>query len=320
MADTYTGTSTLNFDQTAWNKVTYKALRPELYYDRFFEVKGTTFHPGTTVSFVLWSDLSAATTALTEAADVDAVALGDSTVSVTLSEYGNAVIPTAKVRATSFVDVDADVADVVGFNAGISIDTIARTTMSAGTNVRYSTASGETRPTARSQVEQDDELTAADIRFVTARLRAANVRTFDGNAYAGIIHPYTAVDLREETGTAAWSDPVAYSDAERRWNGEIGKFEGVRFMESSRAPVFADTGSPSTVDVYATIIMGREAGAKAWSSGAGYNGGAQPTVVVSDKADNLNRFRAVGWKWLGGFARFREDALWRIESGASMGS
>lgn len=271
------------------------------------------------VTFGLWSDLAAAVTELSESADVDSVALGDSTVSVTLREYGNAVIPTAKVLATSYVPIDADVANIIGFNAGISLDTIARTVMAAGTNVRYSTAANETRPTSRAQVEADDEITSNDVRIVTAELRNDNVQTF-GGAYAGVIHPYVSVDLREETGAAAWIEPANYSSADKRWNGEIGKYESVRFMESPRAPVFADTGSPATVDVYATIILGQEAGAKAWSSGAGYNGGAQPTTTIADKADNLNRFRAIGWKWLGGFGIFRQDALWRIESGTSQGS
>jgi N4-gp56 family major capsid protein len=267
---------------------------------------------------VLWTDLAAQTTALAEAADVDAIALADSTTSVTLVEQGAAVIPTAKVRATGFVNVDPDIADIVGFNAGISLDTLARTPMLAGTNVRYGRG-GATDPTSRATVEHEDEIAAEDVRFVVARLRAANVRTFDGNAYAGIIHPYVAKDLREETGGAAWSDPVNYSDANRRWNGEIGKFEGVRFMESPRAGVVVDGGATNE-DVYQTLIFGQEGMAKAYSSGGGYTGGAQPTIVVSDKADNLNRFRAVGWKWLGGFGRFREDALWRVESSSSMGS
>jgi N4-gp56 family major capsid protein len=267
---------------------------------------------------VLWTDLAAQTTALAEAADVDAIALADSTTSVTLVEQGAAVIPTAKVRATGFVNVDPDIADIVGFNAGISLDTLARTPMLAGTNVRYGRG-GATDPTSRATVEHEDEIASEDVRFVVARLRAANVRTFDGNAYAGIIHPYVAKDLREETGGAGWSDPVNYSDAERRWNGEIGKYEGVRFMESPRAGVVVDGGTTNE-DVYQTLIFGQEGMAKAYSSGGGYTGGAQPTIVVSDKADNLNRFRAVGWKWLGGYGRFREDALWRIESSSSMGS
>lgn len=314
--DVYTGTSALNFDQTAWNKVTYKALRPELYFDRFATVKSSTYHPGTTVTFSFWTDMAAATTPLTEAVDVDAVALADTTVSVTLQEYGNATIPTAKVRALSFVDIDADVANVVGFNAGLTIDTLARTVMQAGTNVRYATG-GTTDPSSNATTEAEDKITGYDVAYVVAKLRGANVQTFNGS-YAGIIHPDVSVDLRSDTDASGWLVPANYDDSQKRWNGEIGTFNGVRFMESPRAPSWADTGSPSTVDVFRTLIFGQEAMAKAFSSGGGYTGGSMPTVTISDKADNLNRFRAVGWKWLGGYAIFRQAALWGIVSGASI--
>lgn len=290
-----------------------------MFFDRFADVQATTFHPGTTVTFGIWADLTPSTTALSEAADKDAEALSDATVSVTLAEYGQAVIPTAKVRALSYIDIDPDVADIVAFAGGVAIDTLARTPMGAGDNVRFSTASGETRPTLRSQVEADDVLVEDDVRYVVAKLRGANVRTFETNAYAGIMHPDVSYDYRSGANDN-WDDPVNYSEPERRWNGEVGKSSGVRFMESPRAQVLTDTGSPSTADVYITYIFGKEALAKAFSSGAGYSGGPLPTTVISDKADNLNRFRAVGWKWLGGFARFREASLYRIESGSSIGT
>lgn len=313
MPDVYTGTTTLNFDQTAWNKQTYLALRPQLYFDQFATVRGSTYHAGSTVTFPLWADLAAATTPLSEAVDVDAVALADSTMSIPLVEYGNAVIPTAKVRATSYINVDPDVANIVGFNAGISVDTLARTTAAGGTNVRYAQGTA----TSRATVAAGHTITMADIRFVTAKLRGANVQEFDGNAYAGIIHPDVSYDLRSQTGTNNFSDPVAYSDVERRWNGEVGKVEGVRFMESPRAPQYVDGGA-TNADVFATIIFGREGIAKAFSTGGGYTGGASPTLTIADKADNLNRFRAVGWKWLGGYGILRQAAVWRIESSSSI--
>lgn len=318
MSDVYTGASALDFDQVAWNRTAYKSLRPELYWDRFADVRAAPFHPGSSISIPIWADQTAATTPLGEATDVDARVMDTSTVSVTLNEYGDAVIPTAFVRATAFVNVDPDVADIVGQAAGLSLDTLARTPMNAGDNARFSTASGETRPTSNAQVEADDIITGQDVRYVVAQLRGANVRMFDGNGYAGIMHPDVSYDYRSQDNDE-WADPVNYTTPERAWNGEVGKHLGVRFIESPRALVTSDTGSPSTADVYFTVIFGKEALVKAFSSGGGYTGGTQPTIVVSPKADNLARFRAVGWKWMGGFGRFREDALWRIVSGSSIG-
>jgi hypothetical protein len=36
--------------------------------------------------------------------------------------------------------------------------------------------------------------------------------------------------------------------------------------------------------------------------------------------DVLQRFQPVGWYWLGGYARFREASLRRVESASSIGA
>jgi len=74
---------------TAYDRVAFFALRAGLVFDQFARVKpGNLTSPGAPVQFTFWSDMSRATTALVETVDVDAVALSDSTVSVTPNEYG----------------------------------------------------------------------------------------------------------------------------------------------------------------------------------------------------------------------------------------
>lgn len=317
MADAYTTTSSLAVDQTAYDRLLYFALRPELYFDGAATVKPTRqAMPGSAVVFTLMDDLSVASTALDESTDVDAVALSDSQVTVTLAEYGNAALTTAKLRGTSFVMLDPAVANIIGFNAGVSLDTIARDVLKAGTNVIYATG-GATDPTARNTVEPDDEITAHDVRKVVAQLGGANVQRI-GGFYNGYIHPDVSLDLREETGAAAWRDPHTYSQPAEIWNGEIGAFEGCRWIETPRAPVFADAGSSTTLtDVYATMVIGRQALAKAHSFTDG--NGSMPRVVPGPVTDKLRRFVPMGWYWLGGYARFREAAIRRIESSSSIG-
>jgi len=64
-------------------------------------------NPGTTLKFAVYDNLTAATTALTETSDVTPVALGNpSQVTVTVTEYGNAVEQTEKVNLAAFSDID----------------------------------------------------------------------------------------------------------------------------------------------------------------------------------------------------------------------
>lgn len=318
MADAFTTTASVSYDQTAFDRMAYFALRPELYYDAVADVMPTRqAMPGAAVTFSLQTDMAVASTTINESVDIDAVALANSQVTLTLAEYGNAVTTTAKLRGTSFVELDPIVANVLGFNAGRSIDSVAQAQLEGGSNVRFASG-GATLPTGRTGVEPGDVLVANDVRRALADLRGANVSTI-GGLYVAFIHPDVSYDLRGQTGAAAWRDPHTYSQPGEIWNGEVGSFEGFRFIETPRAPLFADAGSSTTLtDVYATLFLGRQALAKAHSYTDG--NGPFPKVVMSPIVDKLRRFVPMGWYWLGAYGRFREAALRRVESSSSIGA
>lgn len=314
-----TTTSSLSVDQIAFDRLAYFALRSELLFDAAADVQPTQqAMPGSAVTFTIFNDIAAATSTLNEVTDVTPTAMSDSQVTVTLAEYGNAVITTAKLRGTAFLDVDTVAANVVGYNAGISIDSVVRDVLAGGNNVIYG-GGGSSTPTGRTSVKAADIIEANDVRKVTAQLRSANVPTFDG-LYMAYIHPDVAYDLRKETGAAAWRDPHVYQDTANIYNAEIGAFEGVRFIETPRAKVFENasdgSGSTGTIEVYCTHVMGRQALAKAYSAQDG--NGAVPRVVRGPVVDTLARLQPIGWYWLGGYGRFREASLRRIESASSL--
>ena len=304
-------------DQTAFDQFAYFALRPELHFDAVADVKPTNQSmPGAAVKFEIVSDLSVASTTINESTDITPATMADSQVTATLAEYGNAVQTTALVRGTSYIPVNPIVANIVGYNAGVSLDTIARDVLKAGTNVRYATA-GATDPTARNQIEPEDKIEGTNIERARAELRGASVQPIGGQ-YVGYIHPDVAYDLRVGTGGANWRDPHTYSQPSEIFNGELGSFAGVRLVETERAPIFADAGSSTTLtDVYATIVVGRQALAKAWSYTDG--NGPMPKVVPGPVTDILRRFVPLGWYWLGAYARFREESIRRIETSSSIG-
>jgi len=313
--------SSLSTDQTAFDRIAYFALRSELLFDAVADVQPVAQSmPGSSVKFTIFNDLTAVTSALTEDTDVTPVAMSDSQVEVTLAEYGNAVNTTAKLRGTSFLDVDAAAANIVGYNAGISIDSVIRDVLSAGTNVIFG-GGGASDPASRTTVQVEDVIEANDVRKIVSALRSANAVSFNG-MYMGYIHPDVSFDLRRETGVASWRDPHVYSDPAGIYNGEVGAFEGVRFIETPRAKIFENasngSGSAGTIDVYCTHICGRQALAKAHSVVDG--NGPFPRVVRGPVVDVLSRFQPVGWYWLGGYARFREASLRRIESSSSIGA
>lgn len=328
MADAFTDSSSLTQVTTAYERKTYFALRPELYFDRVASIRPTRqTHPGSSVLFNIMNDMAPAVTPISETADVTAVAITDNEVTVSLNEYGNAAITSARVRGLSYLPVSSDVANVVGFNAGISFDCLARNPLLAGTNVSFGQAAAGPRNTLTTA---NSLLRANDVRRAVVRLSSDNVRRING-WYRGWSAPEPMLDLREETGAAAWRDPHVHSRPNEIWNGEVGEFEGVVWMTTPRLTANnleaaqggaggflnggAAGGASGNYDVFPVVIVGDQALAKTWSSAVS---GPLPETVLGAVVDKLRRFVPVGWYWLGGFGRFREQAIQRIEVTASI--
>ena len=307
-----TTTSTLD-DQvsTAFDQVAHFALRSQPLFEMVADVRSTAqSHNGSGVQFTFYADMAQATSALTEGTDVTAVALTDSAVTVTLAEYGNAVITTAKVRGTSFLNVDADAANIVGYNMADSMDKIVSDVANGGSNVTHVGQS------SRGAITASDVYTAAEGRKAVAQLRGRSAPGWENGNYMAIIHPDVSYDLRGDT---AVTDVIAYQirqDGAPVRAGSIGTFNGIEYVENSRAGLVADGGS-GTVDVYQTLICGRQGLAKAFSRAAGF--GPEPSIVVGPVTDTLRRFNPIGWYHLVGYGRFREECLQRVESASSIG-
>lgn len=313
MADAFVSTSTLSnavlasIDQYVRAELRHQPLLRNLADTRPVQVD----KPGSSVALYTRTDLAPATTPLNETTDPDAVALPNPTsVTLTPNEYGNVSIATLKVKATSFFDVDPDQRDAIMWNMRDTLDILVRDIVSAGTNVRYSNGK-----TSTATVNSQDNLKSSDIRYVVAKMRGNAAQGKRGDLYAGLIHPDVSHDLRAETGAAAWRDSHLYAAPGAFWPGEIGVYEGVAWVESARTKFAADGGDGTDAGtgadvVHRTIILGKEALAEGVV--------VEPEVRAGVVPDKLNRFYPLGWYGYLGWARFREKALYRIESGSSI--
>jgi hypothetical protein len=74
-------------------------------------------------------------------------------------------------------------------------------------------------------------------------------------------------------------------------------------------------GASGNFDVFPVLILGNQALAKTWSS---LVSSPMPNIVLGAIVDKLRRFVPVGWYWNGGYGRFREQAIRRIEVTTTM--
>ena len=210
--------------------------------------------PGSSVVLQRYVDLTQQTSTLTEAVDPDAVALATPTyTTITLAEYGNAVLVTRALELFSLADVDPAVANIIAYNMADSLDTVAQNVLATGTNVLY--AGGRT---STATLTSSDVFNSAMARKAVAKLRTNKAIPRKGNLYWAGIHPEVAHDLRAETGVGSWRQPHEYQSNDEIWAGEIGTYEGAFYVESPR--MFADykgaAKSTSTTTTTASAASG----------------------------------------------------------------
>jgi len=237
--------------------------------------------PGSTVVLQKYVDLDAKTSTLTETVDPDAVAVSTPTqVTVTLNEYGNAVLVTRALELFSLADVDPAIANMIAFNLADSIDQVAMTTLRSGSNNIYAG-----NATSVATVDAADTLDSADIRKAVAKLRSNKAKGRRGNAYWVGIHPQVSHDLRAETGDLGWRYPQSQSASEssKIWAGEIGEYEGAFFVESPRL-YNAKTGADQTPLATAPAVSGVSGEFTIVVANAAFGGRAE----VGDKISGTN--------------------------------
>lgn len=294
------------FVTKAYDLAVYPSLRPELIFDQFATVRATnTTHRGGSVRFSFVDDIAEQTTPLLENIDVDSVTLSSKALTVPMREYGTAVTNTALIRGTSMISLDPLIAERVGYNAGLSVDTLCRTALDA-TTITYDDGS---TATIGSVGNTSAPLTGAVLRQGVATLRAANVRPLRGGNYVAVISPYQAQQIMSETTDTGWRWQVGYAGGAAAgnsvWMGEVGTYEGVRIVVNNH---LTNQGQG--------YLMGAEALAKAFSTAPGF--GANPKTVVSPVVDKLRRFASVGWYHLVGYSVFRAEALLHIKTQATL--
>lgn len=314
MPDVLTTTSVMAaLVKTAYDKDVALALRAEpLWRNIIDKHPSDTDKPGSSVVLSLYSDMAAATTPLTEGQDVEAVALSDaSTVSVTINEYGNTAATTNKLALTSFSKTDPALSNMIAWNMVDSIDTVAMNVAAAEATNRVTSNAGvrDASPVNVNTLTASDVYKQALPNYTVAKMRANKVVPYEGSLFMGFIHPDVAHDFRDETGSLGWREPHNYAGAQQNvWNAELGIYQGVRYLESPRTK-YAAEGSSSAV-VHRTLIFGREALVEATA--------LEPSVVLSPEVDSLRRIHKIGWYGVLGFARYRPQALWRIDTGSSI--
>lgn len=271
---------------TFYDKVFLERAKLTLTYDIGADIKRIPRNMGTTVKWNRMTPLPVATTPLTEGTTPSAVAMSTTVVSATAVQYGNWTQTSDLYELTSIDAGLKEQVDIMGQNAGETIDTLIRTELTGGGTEQI--VNGK----ALTAVIATDTIDGVEIRKAVRALKVAKARYFSDSNFRSVIPVSVSADLR---GDSEWLDARRYVNAADILDGEIGRLHGVRFFETNNELVVANAGS-GNVDAYTTFIFG--AHAYGIVDLAGQNG---PRIIVknpngNDTSNPLDLYSTVGWK------------------------
>ena len=209
---------------------------PSLVHDRFAQKHKIPAGNGKSVQFRKYDPLPKLTDPIAEGITPSGQTINMGIVNATVAQYGGYVELTDLLLMTAIDNNLCMATKLLGSQAGRTLDTISREVLVGGTNVQFA----EGQVSARCQLVggksagENHYLTVDAVRKAVRFLKNQNAEKIDG-AFVAIIHPDCAYDLMSDPN---WKYPHQYAEPSAIFEGEIGKIEGVRFIESTEAKVF----------------------------------------------------------------------------------
>lgn len=275
---------------------------PLMLHNKWAQVRDLPAKSGTTtIKFRRYGLLTPATTPLTEGITPVGSRLSVTDITATVLQYGDYMTISDVLQYQTQDPILMESAELLGIQAGETLDILTRDVIAAGTNVYF----GGSGHTLTSQVAAGEIITDILIKK-TVRLLKNNkakrlTKMVDATtgygttplpaSYVGIVHPNTTYDLKAITGFV----PVEkYSNTSGVMEGEVGKFDEVRFVETTNAKVKTGEGY-SSIDVYCTLIFGSDAYGTTRISGEAMKNIVKP-LGSAGTADPLEQRATSGWK------------------------
>ena len=208
---------------------------PKLVHDQFGQKCPIPKNGGKTIEFRKYDPLPKMTTPLAEGVTPNGQKLDMGVVTAEVKQYGGFIELSDILMLTAIDNNLVQATKLLGGQAGRTLDTITREVLCGGTNVQFAEGQVSSRSLLSGGKENGNHyLTVDAVRRAVRYLKKMNAETINGS-FVGIIHPDTAYDLMSDP---KWINVKTYSDPEGIYQGEIGKIENVRFVESSEAKIF----------------------------------------------------------------------------------
>ena len=219
---------------------------------------------------------------------------GYSSVTADIYEYGDYTAITKWLTDHAIDPVKTDASEEIteaGYN---TLDKLVRNELLTGTNVIYAPKGDGTEVTSRAQIDNSCIMTTELIARVTAHLAAADAPRIQGAKAVCIAHPFVIHDIM--VNNKEWTEAHKYADPKAIFNGEVGMYMGVRFIDSTNAKVYKARNLAGNTANLAVNGIVTESNMLKFDGGVVGDGdlvgravtiGSVPCVIMANTADSM---------------------------------
>lgn len=208
--------------------------RNELYFEQFGKKTPLPKNGGTKVEWRGFAPFAPALTPLEEGVTPNGNKLSMRRITAELSQYGDYTEISDKLELHAVDDVVLGLTEEHGAQGGETLDLVTRNELMTGTNVMYAKGTDGNYAEGRHMLTNKHILDSVMVHKAATALKTMKTPKIDGG-YIGIIHPHVSEDFRLTEG---FIDVQKYNNAEKIFEGEIGKIAGVRFVETTHAKIY----------------------------------------------------------------------------------
>lgn len=288
-------------------EIEFKAL-PLMRFSQFATVKTELgVEPGLTISMLTYNNLKLGGK-LTELTNMTTQALSGSMKQITVTEHGNAVANSELLIQSSFDDIMATTTTLLSRDYAMVLDCELRDTALSGTNVVFAKKADGTVVTARTELDDTCGMKVSTVKDAIEILATNNAPKYNNMHWICFVHPHQSRVLRDDS---AWINASNYGAPEQLFNGEIGRIDDTRFIETTimcnGAAAEDDVAykealkkgvAENKANIYQSVLFGDAYYGIAWSL---------PVELRTNGVEDFGRVRSLAWYAIWGTGLLHND-------------
>jgi len=281
--------------QIFYDKVFLERLQNTRKYDFLTIPKSIPKNSGEVVYFTRYNQMTANTTALTDGVQPTGINTSSSRIIATAKPYGAFEVVGTLYEMTTMDAGLKEHAELMGQNAGESMDIILGTELNASATTQCGGATFAAQATA---IASSDTLSVSSIRKAVSTLKKNKAPKFENGNYRAVISIDGAYGLQGDTSAGNWINLSTYNSGENAQmikKGVIGSLYGVDIVETNQAFSASGVSDTQTGTARSNFIGGKGAIAEVAI-------GSKDARIIykkpspSDTSNPLDMISTIGWK------------------------